>query len=143
MEELTERQKVLKQLQRTIEEWNAAQSVVSEVCAGCNNPMDQGDTCEECGRDWAEDRAEYGDDGAQALSVSQRVVSRIEITIGGPTAFIDYDHRTGRATFFSSYYGDGDEVALSDEEAQDVAQLFALDTVGAGLDSDTRAELGL
>lgn len=143
MEELTERQKVVRQLRRTVEEWNAAQSVASEVCAGCNNPMDLGDTCEECGRNWAEDRAEYGDGGAQPLTIDQHVISRVWVTFGGPNAYVDYNHRTGTGKFYSTYYGDGDAVELTREECEDVAQLFALDSVGADLDSDTRKELGL
>lgn len=143
MEELTERQKVLRQLHRTIKEWNTAQSVASEVCAGCNNPMDLGDTCEECGRNWAEDRAEYGEDGAQPLSIDSRVISRIWVTFGGPNCFIDYDHRHGTAKFYSSYYERGATVELSREECEDVAQLFALDSVGSELSEDSRAEFGL
>ena len=130
MEELTERQKVVAQARRTIEEWNTAQSVASEVCAGCNNPMNLADTCEECGRNWAEDRAEYGEDGAQPLSIDHSVVSRIWVTFGGPSAYIDYNHRTGAAEFFSSYYGDGEAVSLSREEREAIEQLFALDETG-------------
>ena len=146
MEELTERQKVVEQLKRTVEGWNTAQSIAAECCPSCNGQIDaelEDGVCEECGEEYGEAVAEYGQDGPDALSADQRVISRIAITVGGPSAFIDYDHSTGTGTFYSSYYGDGNTVELTREECEDVAQLFALDYVGANLDSDTRAELGL
>ena len=146
MEELTERQKVLKQLGRTIEEWNAAQSIAAECCPSCNGQIDaelEDGICEECGEEYGDAVAEHGQDGAQPLTIDQHVISRIWVTFGGPNAYVDYNHRTGTGKFYSTYYGNGETVELTREECEDVAQLFALDSVGADLDSDTRAELGL
>jgi len=146
MEELTERQKVVAQLRRTVEGWNIAQSIASGCCPSCSGQIDaelEDGVCEECGEEYGEAVVEYGQDGPDALEINQHVVSRIRVTYGGPSAFIDYNHRTGTGKFYSSYYGDGDTVELTREECEDVAQLFALDSVGAELDSDTREELGL
>ena len=146
MEELTERQKVLKQLGRTIEEWTTAQSIAAECCPNCNGQIDaelEDGVCEECGEEYGDAVAEYGQDGPQPLTIDRHVISRIWVTFGGPNAYVDYNHRTGTGKFFSTYYGDGETVELTREECGDVAQLFALDSVGADLDSDTREELGL
>ena len=138
MEELTERQKVLKQLGRTIEEWTTAQSIAAECCPSCNGQIDaelEDGVCEECGEAYGDAVAEHGQDGPDALSIDHSVISRIWVTFGGPSAYIDYNHRTGTGKFHSTYYGDGETVELNREECEDVAQLFALDETGEALTS--------
>ena len=146
MEELTERQKVVRQLQRTVEEWNTADRIANGLCVFCTAETDVAGVCEECEecREACEEAiAEHGQDGAQPLSIDHSVVSRIWVTFGGPNCFIDYNHRTGAAEFFSSYYGDGEAVSLSREEREAIEQLFALDETGEALtDALNNALLG-
>ena len=81
--------------------------------------------------EWREEAQDPDGCGPEALSVDQRVVSRIWITFGGPSAFIDYDHARGRAELFSTYSGEPVTVELTPEEAQEVEELFQLESLAA------------
>lgn len=81
--------------------------------------------------EWREEAHNPDGYGPEALSVDQRVVSRIWITFGGPNAFIDYDHRDGSAELFSTYSGEPVTVELTPEEAQEVEELFQLESLAA------------
>lgn len=145
MEDQTERMKVIEQMKQQVEGWRIAESIACETCPFCLEEICSGDElCEDCGRNVEDDRAEYGTLGAQPLNIAGRVVTRIEITIGGPTCWLDYDHQRGQATFYSSYYGNGDTIALTPEESANVAELFGLEDRLTGLDADElRTELNL
>lgn len=82
--------------------------------------------------EWREEAQDSDGYGAQALSIDRRIVSRIWITFGGPSAFIDYDHATGSAELFSTYSGEPVTVELTPEEAQEVEELFQLESLAAG-----------
>lgn len=130
MEELTERQKVVRQAQRQVADWQAADSIRRGTCPNCEEDIDtevEDGFCEYCGQDYSAAVAEHGQDGPQVLEVQEVIVSRLRITYGGPSSFIEYDHSTGRATFFSSYFGDGETVELLPDEAAAVSDLFGLE----------------
>lgn len=82
-------------------------------------------------KEWREEAQDADGYGPEALSVDQRVVSRIWITYGGPNAFIDYDHATASAELFSTYSGEPVTVELTGEEAREVEELFQLESLAA------------
>jgi hypothetical protein len=77
--------------------------------------------------EWRQEAGDPDGYGPEALSVEPRLVSRVVITIGGPAAWIEYDHRYGTAELYSTYSGEPVTVELTAEEAAEVESLFALE----------------
>ena len=75
--------------------------------------------------EWREESA--AGECPDALSVEPRLVTRVVITIGGPAAWIEYDHRYGTAELYTTYSGEPVTVELTADEAAEVCELFALD----------------
>lgn len=84
-------------------------------------------------RDWREQLKEWREEECpDALCVDTRVTSVIRITYGGPSVLVEYDHTTGRARYVSSAHNSLQRIDLTDEEAAEVAELFALEETLAG-----------
>ena len=76
-----------------------------------------------------EEWREGADDGAGPLSVDRRSISRIWITYGGPTAFIDYCHNTGSAELYSTYGSGPVTIELSPDEVSELEGVVYLEGV--------------
>jgi hypothetical protein len=85
--------------------------------------------------DW---RSEIDEDGFQdpdVLGITPRIVTTITISMGGPASWIEYDHQTGDAIYYTTEPdyakrgGTPDRVVLTREQTEELERLFALDQV--------------